>query len=82
MDVPLHPELEKFVEDKVRQGGYASPAEVVQAALARLMLDPPVEGFDEDALAAIRESKAQITRGEVVDFKDFAADMRRKYLDK
>ena len=80
MNIALHPELERFVQAKVENGEYSSPAEVLEAGLARLMLDPLSQSFDENAVAAIRESKAQIARGETVDFKEFAIEMRKKYL--
>ena len=80
MNITLDPQLEKFVREKIAAGEYASPAEVVEAGIARLMLDAAPEHFDQQALAAIRESKAQIARGEVVDFKQFAAEIRKRYI--
>lgn len=40
MTISLGPELKKYVEEQVRAGRFASPQEVVEAGLARLMLDP------------------------------------------
>jgi len=39
MNVQLRPELQRFVEEKIRAGEYASTQEVVEAGIARLMLD-------------------------------------------
>ncbi|MDB5322966.1 MAG: Bacterial antitoxin of ParD toxin-antitoxin type system [Phycisphaerales bacterium] len=79
MNVALKPELERFIDEQVKAGRFASPAEVLEAGLARLMLDPPDE-LDEEDLAAIDESEAQIARGEELDWKEVSAQLRRKYL--
>jgi Arc/MetJ-type ribon-helix-helix transcriptional regulator len=70
------PQLQQFVEQLVRAGRFASPAEVVEAGLARLMLDPTDDVVvDERTLAAIDEAQAQIARGgEDRDFEEFAAE--------
>jgi putative addiction module CopG family antidote len=79
MNVALKPELEKFVQDQVKAGRFASPAEVLEAGLARLMLDPPDE-LDAADLAAIDESEEQIARGEDLDWKAASQELRRRYL--
>jgi putative addiction module CopG family antidote len=79
MYVALKPELERFIDEQVKAGRFESPAEVLEAGLARLMLDPPDE-LDEEDLAAIDESEAQIARGEDLDWKEVSAQLRRKYL--
>ena len=81
MNVQLRPELEKFVEEKVRRGQYASSTAVVEAALARLMLDPQPQ-LDEQTLAAIEEGEAQADRGEVRDWAELKAELLGKYLGK
>ena len=73
------PELEEFVAEQVNAGHFASPEAVIEAGLARLMLDPDSDELDEETLAAIEEGNAQIERGEGIDFDQFAAEMRRKY---
>lgn len=80
MNVVLKPELEQFVADLVKAGRFASPTEVLEAGLARLMLDPPEDELDADDLAAIEESERQIERGEDVDWKEASARLRQKYL--
>ena len=75
------PELQQFVEQQVRAGRFASPAEVVEAGLARLMLDPAEDfAVDERTLAAIEEAEAQVARGEDRDFEGFAAEFRKSHL--
>jgi len=79
MDVQLKPELERFVEQQVRDGHFASRAEVLEAGLARLILDPPQEQISDDEAAALRRSLDQMRRGEVVDWRQFSASWRTKY---
>jgi putative addiction module CopG family antidote len=80
MDIALKPELERFVEEQVKAGRFASKAEVLEAGLARLMLDPASDDLDQDDLAAIEESEAQIGRGEDLDWKDASKHLRQRYL--
>jgi putative addiction module CopG family antidote len=82
MTISLSPELKKYVEEQVRAGRFRSPEEVVEAGLARLMLDPPADALDDEDLAAIDESEAQIARGEDLDFAQVSAKLRQKYLGK
>jgi putative addiction module CopG family antidote len=80
MTVSLSPELRKYVEEQVRAGRFASPQEVVEAGLARLMLDPLPDALDDDDLAAIDEAEAQIERGEDLDWAQVSAALRQKRL--
>lgn len=80
MDVTLQPELQKFVEDQVKSGRFPSTAAVVEAGIARLMLDPDPDDLDAADLAAIEESEQQIARGEDVDWAETAAMLRKQYL--
>jgi putative addiction module CopG family antidote len=82
MTVSLSPEFKKYVEEQVRAGRFASADEVVEAALARLMLDPPPDELDAEDVHAINESEAQIERGEDLDWKQVSASLRKKYLGK
>lgn len=68
MAVALKPELERFVDEQVRSGRFASVAEVLEAGVARLMLDPLPDELDDDDIAAIEESEGQIARGKDVDW--------------
>jgi len=80
MNVSLKPELERFVEEQVKAGRFSSPAEVLEAGLARLMLDPLPDELDAEDLAAIAESEEQIARGEDLDWKEVSKELRRRYL--
>ncbi len=80
MDVPLKPELKQFIDEQVKAGRFSSPAEVVEAGLARLMLDPEPDELAPDDLAAIEESEEQIARGQELDWRDVRTRLRRQYL--
>jgi Arc/MetJ-type ribon-helix-helix transcriptional regulator len=81
MDVPLKPELAEFVAEQVRAGRYPSEVDVIEAAVARLMLDAPVseDELDAETLAAIDEADAQIDRGEGMDVDEAFARLRAKH---
>ena len=80
MDVPIKPQLERYVEDQVRAGRFTSPAEVIEAGLARLMLDPPDDELDGETLSAIEQAETQIDRGESLPLDAAFAELRRKHF--
>lgn len=80
MDIALTPELERFVQDQVKAGRFASPGDVLKAGLARLMLDRLPEALDSADLVAIAESESQISRGQDLDWTVTARNLRRQYL--
>lgn len=53
MTLSLGPELEQFIEEKVRSGQYASREDVVRAGLATLMQHDRLEQRPLDELEAI-----------------------------
>jgi Arc/MetJ-type ribon-helix-helix transcriptional regulator len=68
MDVVLkRSSVRKYVEEQVKQGHFASPSEVIEAALMRLMLDDASEPFDAETLAAIKRgaSKSNAAKDEI-----------------
>jgi putative addiction module CopG family antidote len=80
MTVTLKPDLERFVAEQVSAGRYASPAEVLEAAVARLMLDPPGDELEEQDRRDIERGLNQMRSGQVVDWKSHSAPLRRHYL--
>jgi putative addiction module CopG family antidote len=80
MVMRLRPELEQFIERQVKAGRFASRDEVLEAGLARLMLDPMRDELDERDVTAIDESERQIAGGEDLDWKQVSAQLRREYL--
>jgi Arc/MetJ-type ribon-helix-helix transcriptional regulator len=82
VQVQLTPELEKFVDDQVKEGHFPSRERVVEAGLARLMLDPEPDELDARDIADLTESLGQMHRGEVIDWKELSARLRQKHLGK
>ncbi len=76
------PELTRFVDEQVSAGLYATPSEVIEAGLARLMLDPVPEDLDDDAIWAIQRAEAEFDRGEDRPFREVAQELRNKYRGK
>jgi Arc/MetJ-type ribon-helix-helix transcriptional regulator len=82
MNVPLKPELQRFIDDLVKAGRFTSSAEAVEAGIARLMLDPSPDVADARDVADLRESLEQVRRGETVDAESLHGALRRKHLDR
>jgi len=80
MQVSLSPEAQRFIEEQVTSGRFASTDEVLEEALVRMMDDPGQ--LDEATLDAIDQSEEQIARGHVHDWKQVSAELRRRYLNK
>jgi len=80
MHVRLKPELEKFVEDEIKAGNFGSHEEVIEAGLARLMLDPAEGGLDPETVVAIDEAEAQLDRGEGLPLDEAFRRLRGKHL--
>ena len=79
MTVNLASELQEFVDDQVRIGRFASPEEVLSAALMRLRdEDVEVDEFDDEDLAALDEAEQDIAAGRVRPWNEVAAELRRK----
>ena len=80
MNIQLRPEVQRFIDDQVRTGRFSSAAEVLEAGVARLMLDPDPDVLDPDEIADLRESIDQMRRGDVLDWRQHSAELRKKYL--
>jgi putative addiction module CopG family antidote len=79
MNVTLDPEYERFIEEQVKAGRFTSSAEALEAGIARLMVDPEPDVLDEQDVADIQRSLAQIGRGEVIDAKSLHAEIRKRF---
>ena len=68
MNIPLHPDLQKFIDDQVKAGHYESAEALINTAVARLQS----EDFSADDLAELRSeiapAIAQADRGELEDW--------------
>jgi putative addiction module CopG family antidote len=82
MTVTMKPDLERFVAEQVSAGRFSSETEVLEAAVARLMLDPAPQELDARVVREIQTGLDQMRRGEVVDWENYSAEVRKKYLGK
>jgi antitoxin ParD1/3/4 len=68
-DIRLSPEMQKFVDEKVRSGQFASASDVVNDALFVLQAQDELSPEDVDELRAeIAVGVEQADRGELVEF--------------
>lgn len=92
MQVALNqPDLAKFVVELVEGGRFPSPGAVIEAGIARLMLDRAPEASGSDAaeeletaesLASIERAEAEFDRGEDRPFKEVAAEFRKEFRER
>jgi len=80
MDISLEPELERFVEAKVREGGFASPADVVRSALemwkAQEELTPEdIEELRADLALAVEQARSG--QSTPLDMQEIRDEVRR-----
>ncbi len=76
----INPEVERFIEEQVQAGRFESREAVVEAAVERMMHEPPEAlALDDEDIKAIDEADRQIDRGEFIEFPEFAAKMREKF---
>ena len=80
MTLSLKPNLQAFVDEQLKAGRFASTEALVEEALERMMLEELP--LDEETLRAIEESEAQIARGEWVDAKEVAKQLRARFSSK
>lgn len=74
MNVSLTPDLEAFIHEKVKSGGYASASEVVREALRRLVNDDSLRRMELNRLRAeIQVGLDQAARGEVLEGEEVMA---------
>jgi antitoxin ParD1/3/4 len=79
MNVSLTPELENFVQTKVKSGRYNSASEVVREALRLLENREQSRGAElEEFRAEVDRRLASLNRGEGVDGEKVFVRMRRK----
>lgn len=71
-DVSLTPEMQRFVEEQVRSGRYASASAVMEAGLLLLQTE------EEELRREIRVGLDQIEKGQVVDGEEAFARLRAR----
>jgi Arc/MetJ-type ribon-helix-helix transcriptional regulator len=79
MQVTLKPQYQKFIDEQVRAGRFASPEEAIEAGVARLMFDPESDDLDDETLAAIEQSEVEFERGEGIPLEQAADEIRKRY---
>lgn len=77
MAITLSDETEKLVQERMSKGGFASPDELVRAALRVLDEQEP---FDPELDEILREGLAEAERGEGVPLEDAVRDLRARYF--
>ena len=70
MDLSLKPETADYIAEEIKAGRFASPEELIEAALAefRSLAESPL---DAQTIAAINEGLDQANRGEGIELNDF-----------
>lgn len=79
MEITLSPTMQEFVDRKLREGAYDSPAHIVEAALATLQQQETYGNFapgELDELLAAGE--ADIEAGRVHDGEEVFRDLERR----
>jgi Arc/MetJ-type ribon-helix-helix transcriptional regulator len=79
MSVLLSPETQALIEERMRRGGYSTADDVVRVALD-VLHQVEDDGTDDSEMVALRASIEQMKRGEVIDWTDLSAELRRKHL--
>jgi antitoxin ParD1/3/4 len=67
MYISLPPDIEKFVEDRVRTGQYTNPTEVIVDALEAFRSQQQGLPIGEDLERLIAEGEAEAGRGDLLD---------------
>jgi Arc/MetJ-type ribon-helix-helix transcriptional regulator len=82
MNVAINPEYERFIEDQIKAGRFSSPAEALEAGIARLMMDAEPDVLDVHDVSDIQTSLEQIHQGDVIDAKTVHAELRERFTQK
>jgi Arc/MetJ-type ribon-helix-helix transcriptional regulator len=77
MNLSLRPEIQRFIDEQVKAGRFATPEAVVEAAITELRFSSDEE-LDEQSIAAINEAEAQADRGEGIELDAFRAKMNQR----
>ena len=75
----LHPTTERWIAEQVQAGRFATPEEVVDAAVAEFATNNHDVELDAEDWAAIAEADAEVERGEVVDFDAFRGEFEMRF---
>lgn len=79
MGFSLSAETQRMIEERMLQGGYATPDDLVREAL-EFLDQAEVEELDEETLDAIDEAEEGVERGEFQPWDEVEKELRAKYL--
>lgn len=79
MSVTLSSETESLIAERITQGGYSTPDDVVRAAL-QVLRQVEADQIDDAQASELRSSVEQMGRGEVVDWPTVSAILREKHM--
>jgi Arc/MetJ-type ribon-helix-helix transcriptional regulator len=79
MTITLDAQTQKLLEERMREGGYASENDALRAGL-ELLAREEIPPLDDETLDAIDEAEDEIERGETIDAREALAKLRREYL--
>jgi len=74
----INPELEAFLNNQVAEGNFPDPLAAIQAALYQFKSDVQQE-LDDDTVHAIQQAEVEYSRGEGIEFKEFAKEFRHRH---
>ena len=75
MTVTLTPEQEKFIAERMSQGGYSSPEKVLDEGIKLIQAKEEYLRMLSELRAAVQIGIDQISRGEVVDGREAIAQL-------
>jgi len=78
MKITLDPAIEQRVEQKLKDGKYANPAEVLSAAMDALAQQEAYDAAVADLRAKIAVGIAEADRGQLSDGEEFFAELDRE----
>lgn len=79
MNVLISSETQKLLEERMKEGDYASADEVIRAALEALEGED-IEDLDPETQAAIERAEAEADRGEGIPLDEAFAQLRQKHF--
>jgi Arc/MetJ-type ribon-helix-helix transcriptional regulator len=81
MSVSLSDETQKLIEERMKDGGFSTPDELVRVAIQTLnqVRGEDIEFLDAETQAAIARAEAQSERGEGIPAAEAFEQIRRRY---
>lgn len=78
MNLTIKPELETFIQQEMLSGKYASPNEVIEAALSLLEKQKSYDAWIVEIGEKVDVAVAQLDRGEGLDGQEVIDNLRSK----